>query len=143
MLSCIFRAAQREGVQGEGGVAQSAPGGDASQGSPGQRSQVHGDVLSTVHLLLHLSRVHLVRGSILQYFGLVLSGRGAKLPMQCSSYVGKRAGCKRNWAQSSARTTKILAQFSSQTTQNLFCGRFMKTWGQICEHFTSIFTTAV
>ena len=32
---------------------------------------------------------------------------------------GKRAGCKRNWAQSSARTTKIRAQFSAQTTQNL------------------------
>ena len=30
----------------------------------------------------------------------------------------KRAGCKRNWAQSSARTTKIRAQFSVQTTQN-------------------------
>ena len=29
------------------------------------------------------------------------------------------AGCKRNWAQSSARTTKIRAQFSAQTTQNL------------------------
>ena len=38
---------------------------------------------------------------------------------QCSSWVGKRAGCKRNWAQSSARTTKIRAQFSAQTTQNL------------------------
>ena len=30
-----------------------------------------------------------------------------------------RAGCKRNWAQSSARTTKIRAQFSAQMTQNL------------------------
>ena len=29
------------------------------------------------------------------------------------------AGCKRNWAQSSARTSKIRAQFSAQTTQNL------------------------
>ena len=38
--------------------------------------------------------------------------------VQCSSQVGKRAGCKRNWAQSSARTTKIRAQFSAQTTQN-------------------------
>ena len=38
---------------------------------------------------------------------------------QCFSWVGKRAGCKRNWAQSSARTTKIRAQFSTQTTQNL------------------------
>ena len=28
------------------------------------------------------------------------------------------AGCKRNWAQSSARTTKMRAQFSAQTTQN-------------------------
>ena len=37
---------------------------------------------------------------------------------QCSSQVGKRAGCKRNWAQSNARTTKIRAQFSAQTTQN-------------------------
>ena len=37
--------------------------------------------------------------------------------VQCSSQVGKRAGCKRNWAQSSARTTKIRAQFSAQTTQ--------------------------
>ena len=43
----------------------------------------------------------------------------AMLPRQCSSWVGKRAGCKRNWAQSSARTTKIRAQFSAQTTQNL------------------------
>ena len=33
--------------------------------------------------------------------------------------VGKRAGCKINWAQSSARTTEIRAQFSAQTTQNL------------------------
>ena len=33
--------------------------------------------------------------------------------------VGKRAGCKINWAQSRARTTKIRAQFSAQTTQNL------------------------
>ena len=32
--------------------------------------------------------------------------------------LGKRAGCKRNWAQSSVRTTKIRAQFSAQTTQN-------------------------
>ena len=29
------------------------------------------------------------------------------------------AGCKINWAQSSARTTKIRAQFSAQTTQKL------------------------
>ena len=39
--------------------------------------------------------------------------------LQCSSKVGKRAGCKRNWAQSSVRTTEIRAQFSAQTTQNL------------------------
>ena len=32
--------------------------------------------------------------------------------------LDKRAGCKRNWAQSSARMTKIRAQFSAQTTQN-------------------------
>ena len=38
---------------------------------------------------------------------------------QCSSRVGKRAGCKRIWAQSSLRTTEIRAQFSAQTTQNL------------------------
>ena len=38
---------------------------------------------------------------------------------QCSSQVGKRAGCKINWAQFSSRTTKIRAQFSAQTTQNL------------------------
>ena len=31
--------------------------------------------------------------------------------------VGKRAGCKRDWAQSSARTTEIRAQFSAQTTK--------------------------
>ena len=55
---------------------------------------------------------------------------------QCSSYVGKRAGCKRNWAQSSARTTKIRAQFSAQTTQNWaqFRVQSIKTWAQICKH---------
>ena len=37
---------------------------------------------------------------------------------QCYSQVGKRAGCKRNRAQSSARTTKIRAQFSARTTHN-------------------------
>ena len=31
----------------------------------------------------------------------------------------EKGGCKRNWAQSSTRTTKIRAQFSAQTTQNL------------------------
>ena len=56
--------------------------------------------------------------------------------VQCSSWVGKRAGCKRNWAQSSVRTTKIQAQFSAQTTQNRaqFRVRSMKTWAQICKH---------
>ena len=33
---------------------------------------------------------------------------------QCSSWLGKKAGCKRNRAQSSARTTKIWAQFSAK-----------------------------
>ena len=32
--------------------------------------------------------------------------------------LGKGQGCKINWAQASARTTKIRAQFSAQTTQN-------------------------
>ena len=51
---------------------------------------------------------------------------------QCSSQVGKRAGCKRNWAQSSARTTKIRAQFSAQTTQNRahFYSWTTKIWSQ-------------
>ena len=31
---------------------------------------------------------------------------------------GSGAGCKRNWAQFSARTTKIQTQFSAQTTKN-------------------------
>ena len=39
--------------------------------------------------------------------------------LQRSSRVGKRAGCKRNRAQFSARTTKIRAQFSARTTKNL------------------------
>ena len=39
------------------------------------------------------------------------------LAAQRSSQVGKRAGCKRNWAQPSARTAKIRAQFSAQTTK--------------------------
>ena len=42
----------------------------------------------------------------------------AQRKCQCPSWVGKRAGCKRNLTQSSARTTKIRAQFSEQTTQN-------------------------
>ena len=52
--------------------------------------------------------------------------------MQCSTLVGKRAGCKRNWAQSNARTTKIRAQFSAQTTQNRaqFRARTTKIWSQ-------------
>ena len=37
--------------------------------------------------------------------------------MQCSSQVVKRAGCERNLAQSSARTTKIRAQFSVRTNR--------------------------
>ena len=45
--------------------------------------------------------------------------RKSEKDRQCSSYVGKRAGCERNRAQSSARTTEIRAQFSAQTTQNL------------------------
>ena len=51
---------------------------------------------------------------------------------QCSSQVGKRAGCKRNRAKSSVRTTKIRAQFSEQTTQNRaqFRARMTK-WGTL------------
>ena len=42
------------------------------------------------------------------------------------------AGCKRNWAQSSARTTKIRAQFSARTTHNLaqFRARMTRIWSQ-------------
>ena len=46
--------------------------------------------------------------------------------------VGKRAGCKRNWAQSSTRATKIRAQFSAQTTKNRaqFRARTPTIWAQ-------------
>ena len=55
-------------------------------------------------------------------YSVLDSGRASSAYfIQCSSWVGKRAGCKINWAQSSARTTKIRAQFSAQTTQNLLC----------------------
>ena len=33
--------------------------------------------------------------------------------------------------------------FYARTTKIWFCGRLMKTWAQICKHFTSIFTLAV
>ena len=50
-----------------------------------------------------------------------LKGPGRTESRTSTVLFGKRAGCKRNWAQSSARTTKIRAQFSAQTTQNLLC----------------------
>ena len=37
----------------------------------------------------------------------------------CSSWVAKRAGCKINWAQSSARTTEIRSQSSTRTKRDL------------------------
>ena len=36
---------------------------------------------------------------------------------QCSSWVGKRGGCKRNRARSSARSNIVRAQFSARTTK--------------------------
>ena len=63
---------------------------------------------------------------------LLLASNWLKRLKQCSSWVGKRTGCKRNWTQSSARTTKIRAQFSAQTTQNRtqFRARMTK-WGTL------------
>ena len=88
--------------------------------------------------------------------------------MLCSAVfqLGWKRGRVQKKLGTSVRTTKIQAQFSARMTKSgtftrerpkfghnsarerneawaQFCGRSMKTWEQICKHFTSIFTAAV
>ena len=55
-----FRASEGEGVQGEGRAPEPTEGGDEEEGASGERTQVHGYVLPTADLLLHLQGIHLV-----------------------------------------------------------------------------------
>ena len=70
---CGFRAPEGEGVQGEGRAPEPSEGRDEEKGTSGERAQVHGDVLPTAHVLLHLQGIHLVGGVPYKLFEAVAS----------------------------------------------------------------------
>jgi len=55
-----YRVAEGKDVPGEGGSDAQASRRSEAARSPGEWTQVHGDVLQTADVLFHLSRVHMV-----------------------------------------------------------------------------------